>query len=116
MRTRGIGALIAVVAAALLAAPSASADPSVNGNSVVAVTCSDGSAFNVNTGPFPNRGRVAWVVDGTGVFVTSYLAFADATDTFVLFDSKQGLRNVITCTGDAGGGFTVISKGFWTPR
>jgi len=48
--------------------------------------------------------------------VTSYLAFADATQTFVIFDSKQGLQNVITCSGDAGGGFTVISKGFWTPR
>jgi hypothetical protein len=34
----------------------------------------------------------------------------------VLFDSKQGLTDTITCSGDAGGGFTVISKGFWTPR
>jgi hypothetical protein len=51
--------------------------------------------------------------------VTSYLAFTDRTDTFVLFDSKQGLQNqggLVTCTGDVGGGFTVIAKGFFTPR
>jgi hypothetical protein len=48
--------------------------------------------------------------------VTAYLAFTNGTDTFVLFDSKAGLKNLITCTGDAGGGFTVIATGFFTPR
>jgi hypothetical protein len=59
------------------------------------------------------------VIDSNSVMVTSYLAFTDGTDTFVLFDSKQGLQNrggLVTCTGDVGGGFTVIAKGFFTPR
>lgn len=107
---------LVTLATSLLWTPTASADPGVNGSQTIAVTCTDGSAFRVNTGPAPNVGRVAWVVDGTGVFVTSYLAFTNGTETFVAFDSKQGLQGVITCTGDAGGGFTVISKGFWTPR
>ena len=116
MGKRFAGAMVVALLVALLSVTSASADPTVNGNSTIAVTCSDGSAFTVNTGPLPNRGRVAWIVDDPGVFVTSYLAFSDGTDTFVLFDSKPGLQDVITCRGDAGGGFTVISKGFWTPR
>jgi hypothetical protein len=38
------------------------------------------------------------------------------TPPFVLFDSKPGLKNLITCAGDAGDGFTVIATGFLTPR
>ncbi len=33
------------------------------------------------------------------MFVTASLAFTNGTDTFVLFDSKPGLKNLITCTG-----------------
>jgi hypothetical protein len=50
------------------------------------------------------------------VFVTAYLAFTDGVDTFVLFDSKPGLKNLITCTGDLGGGLMVVATGFLTPR
>jgi hypothetical protein len=116
MRLRLLAVAVAMVV--LLAVPAvAGADPNgPNANQTVSVSCTDGSAFTVNTGPLPNVGRVAWVVDNTSVFVTSFLAFTDGTDTFVLFDSKQGLTDTITCSGDAGGGFTVISKGFWTPR
>jgi hypothetical protein len=67
-------------------------------------------------GTLTNRGRVAWDVNGTGVFVTAYLAFTNGTETDVLFDSKPGLNNLTTCRGDAGGGFTVIATGFLTPR
>jgi len=69
----------------------------------------------VNPGTLTNRGRVAWVVDSQSVFVTAYLAFTDPTGTFVLFDSKKGLKNLITCTGE-GDGFTVTAVGFFTPR
>ena len=65
-----------------------------------ALTCDNGMRFVVNPGTLTNRGRVAWDVNGTGVFVTAYLAFT----------------NGITCRGDAGGGFTVIATGFLTPR
>lgn len=83
----------------------------------IALTCSGGHPpVVVNPGTLTNQGRVAWAVDSTSVFVTAMLAFTDGTDTVVLFDSKQGLHNLITCTGDAGGGFTVIATGFFTPR
>jgi hypothetical protein len=83
----------------------------------VVLTCSDGRPpVTVTPGTLTNRGRVAWDVNSTSVFVTAYLAFTDGTDTVVLFDSKRGLRDLITCTGDAGGGFTVIATGFFTPR
>ena len=81
-----------------------------------ALTCDNGMRFVVNPGTLTNRGRVAWDVNGTGVFVTAYLAFTNGTETDVLFDSKPGLKNLITCRGDAGGGFTVIATGFLTPR
>ena len=80
------------------------------------LTCTGGLHYTVNPGTLTNRGRVAWDVNSTSVMVTAYLAFTNGTDTFVLFDSKQGLTNLITCTGDAGGGFTVIAVGFFTPR
>jgi len=80
------------------------------------LTCDNTMKFTVNPGTVTNRGRVAWDVNGTGVFVTAYLAFTNGTETDVLFDSKPGLTNLTTCTGDAGGGFIVIAKGFLTPR
>src|SRR4029453_15929448 len=76
----------------------------------------NGMRVTVNPGPLTNRGRVAWDVNGTGVFVTAYLAFTNGTETDVLFDSKPGLKNLTPCRGDAGGGFTVIATGFLTPR
>jgi hypothetical protein len=82
----------------------------------IALTCDNGMRFVVNPGTLTNRGRVAWDVNSNGVFVTAYLAFTNGIETDVLFDSKQGLKNLTTCRGDAGGGFTVIATGFLTPR
>jgi hypothetical protein len=82
----------------------------------ISLTCTGGLDVDVNPGTLTNRGRVAWAIDSTSVFVTAYLAFTNGTETVVLFDSKPGLTNLITCTGDAGAGFTVIAKGFFTPR
>jgi hypothetical protein len=82
----------------------------------VLLTCSDGLRVNVNPGTLTNRGRVAWAIDSTSVLVTAYLAFDDGTGPVVFFDSKRGLTNLVTCTGDAGGGFTITVKGFFTPR
>ena len=82
----------------------------------IALTCEGLSKpIVVNPGTLTNRGRVAWVSDSQSVFVTAYLAFTDATGTVVLFDSKKGLKNLITCTGE-GDGFTVTAVGFFTPR
>jgi hypothetical protein len=106
---------------AVLAFPAgAVADPGgPNLQQSIALTCSDGTHPTVNPGTATNRGRVAWVTTTNGVNVTAYLAFTDGTDTFVLFDSKQGVQahqTLVTCTGDVGGGFTVIAIGFFTPH
>jgi hypothetical protein len=82
----------------------------------IELTCTGDVHVTVNPGTLTNQGRVAWATDSNSIFVTAYLAFTDGTDTFVLFDSKRGLKNLITCMGDAGGGFTVIATGFFTPR
>jgi hypothetical protein len=111
-------------AASLLAALAAFALPGAlradpggpNLQQPVNLTCTGNQHVTVNPGTLTNQGRVAWDVNSASVFVTAYLAFTDGTDTFVLFDSKPGLKNLITCSGDAGGGFTVIATGFFTPR
>jgi len=96
----------------------ASADPGgPNLQQPISLTCTGGLHIVVNPGTSTNAGRVAWVIGSTSVFVTAYLAFTDsAGNTEVLFDSKKGLNNLITCSGDAGGGFTVVATGFLTPR
>jgi hypothetical protein len=48
--------------------------------------------------------------------LTAYLALTNGTETDAIFDSKPDRKNLTTCTGDAGGGFTVIAPGFLTPR
>jgi ABC-type transport system substrate-binding protein len=109
--------LVAGLSGALLPAVLLADPGGPNLQQPVTLTCSDGRPpVTVNPGTATNQGRVAWVVNSNSVFVTAYLAFSDGTDTFVLFDSKPGLKNLITCTGDAGGGFTVIARGFFTPR
>ncbi len=83
----------------------------------VSLTCTgDRQHVVVTPGTLTNQGRVAWDTNSASVFVTSYLAFTNGTVTQVLFDSKPGLKNLVTCMGDAGGGFTVIAIGFFTPR
>ena len=109
------GSLLAVISLGLSSA--VMADPGgPNLQQPVSLTCTGGLPLKVNPGTLTNRGRVAWAIDSTSVFVTAYLAFTNGTETDVLFDSKPGLKNLITCTGDAGGGFTVIAMGFLTPR
>jgi hypothetical protein len=107
-----------VTALGALCLPSAlPADPGgPNLQQPVSLTCTGGLHVDINPGTLTNQGRVAWAINSNAVFVTAYLAFTDGVDTFVLFDSKPGLKNRITCMGDAGGGFTVIATGFFTPR
>jgi hypothetical protein len=111
-----VASLLAALAAFALPA-ALRADPGgPNLQQPVNLTCTGDQHVTVNPGTLTNQGRVAWDVNSTSVFVTAYLAFTNGTDTFVLFNSKPGLKNLITCRGDAGGGFTVIATGFFTPR
>ena len=113
-----------LVTATLVAALSALCLPSVlladpggpNLQPPISLTCTGGLHFDANLGTLTNRGRIVWAIDSNSIFVTAYLAFTDGTDTFVLFDSKPGLKNLIECTGDLGGGLTVVATGFPTPR
>ena len=94
-----------------------SADPGgSNLQEPISLTCDNGMQFTVTPGTLTNQGRVAWDINGHGVFVTASLMFTNGTETDVLFNSKPGLTNLTTCRGDAGGGFTVIATGFLTPR
>jgi hypothetical protein len=82
----------------------------------VLLACTGGLQVEGNPGTLTNRGRVVWAIDSTSVFVDAYFAITDGTNTFVIYDSKQGLKNLISCTADLGGGFTAIATGFFTPR
>jgi hypothetical protein len=116
VRTRLAMLSLTLVLAGTVASAVAADPGGPNLQQPVALKCEGLSApVVVNPGTLTNRGRVAWVVDSQSVFVTAYLAFTDPTGTFVLFDSKKGLKNLITCTGE-GDGFTVTAVGFFTPR
>jgi hypothetical protein len=82
----------------------------------VLLTCTGGLQVEGNPGTLTNRGRVVWTIDSTSIFVDAYFAISDGTNTLVIYDSKQGLKNLISCTADLGGGVTAIARGFLTPR
>jgi hypothetical protein len=82
----------------------------------VLLICTGGLQVEGNPGTLTNRGRVVWAIDSTSVFVDAYFAITDGTNTVVIYDSKQGLQNLVSCTADLGGGFTAIARGFFTPR
>ena len=93
------------------------ADPSgPNLQDPVVLDCTGGLQVLASPGTLTNRGRVLWAIDSTSMFVDAYFAITDGTDTVVIYDSKHGLKNQISCTADLGGGFTAIATGFFTPR
>ena len=113
MRLFGI---LAVLATAAAFASTAAADPSHNIQPPQALTCDNGMKIVVSPGTGTNLSHQAFVIDSTRIFVAKYLAFSDGTTTFVAFDTAPGLTDLITSTGDAGGGLTIIVGGFLTPR
>lgn len=110
--------LFATVVAAGTLTASALADPSHNTAPEQPLKCDNGMSLLVNPGTLTNQSHQAFDVNSTSIFVTKYLEFSNGTDTFVLFDTASGLtaQGLITCTGDAGGGFTITVRGFLTPR
>jgi len=111
-------ALIAALGSFALSS-SASADPGgPNLQPQATFACDDGSSVLLNPGTATNRGRLAWVVNSTSVYVTSYFAVYQGPDpVFVFYDSKPGLKSPqLRCTADAGDGFTFVAIGFFTSR
>jgi hypothetical protein len=108
--------VLAVATGATIFTTAAVADPSHNIQDPATLTCDDGTTFVVSPGTVTNRSHQAFVIDSTSIFVAKYLAFTDINGTLVFFDTAQGLTDLVTCTGDAGGGFTITVRGFVTPR
>jgi hypothetical protein len=106
--------------AALALVGAAAADPSgPNVQSPVTIRCDNGKSYLVSPGTITNQSHEAFLVNGTGIFKSTYLAFTDPTGTFVLFETSPGLEahgRLLTCTADLGGGVTLTTRGFITPR
>jgi hypothetical protein len=118
---RGFAAVLvvlALMAGATIFAPAASADPSHNVFPPQPLTCDNNTAVVVNPGTLTNQAHEGFVIGSTSIFVIKYLAFTDNSGTLVFFDTGPGLttQGLVTCSGDAGGGFTITARGFFTPR
>ena len=115
--TRGmLRSLLVIAVCGLAVAGTALADP--NGPNVRGVdtwTCDNGQTVQMESGPFGNNGRVAWVVDASTVWVVKYTAVTDGVDTFVFFDKTKGETGLVTCTTPGRPGDTFVTKGFFTP-
>jgi hypothetical protein len=106
----------AVLAGAMIFAAAALADPSHNVLPNQPLACDNNTNVVVNPGTLTNQSHEGFVVDSTSILVINYLAFTDITGTQVVFDTASGLTGLVTCSGDAGGGFTITVRGFFTPR
>jgi hypothetical protein len=115
---RRVALLVAATIAAAAAAAPAGADPSHNVSEPTLLTCSNGTTVVVNPGTVTNQSHQAFVIGSNSIIVVNRLVFTNGTDTFVVFDTAPGLNSqgLVTCSGDAGGGFTIIARGFFTPR
>jgi hypothetical protein len=110
-------ALIAALVAAAVVSSAAVADPSHNIQAPQTLTCDNGATVVVNPGTVTNRSHEGFVVGSNSILVVNYVAFTDATGTFVVLNSPQALHGqaLVTCTGDVGGGTTITVRGFFTP-
>jgi hypothetical protein len=110
--------VLLVLLAAVLALPAvATADP--NGPNVqpsLTIQCSNGESYLMNGGTTTNRSHEAFAVNSTSIFVSQSFVFTVNGENFVAYDDAFGLKNLITCTGDFGGGVTFTTTGFLTPR
>ena len=116
---RGLAAVLLVAAMSVgvtIWTTAASADPSHNIQQPTTLTCDDGTSFVVSPGTVTNRSHQGFVVSSTSILVAKYLAFTDVNGTQVFFDTARGIQGLVTCSGDAGGGFTITITGFFTPR
>jgi hypothetical protein len=110
--------VLGLLGVAAIFATGALADPSHNIQAPQTLTCDNNTTVVINPGTINNRSHEGFVVGSTSIFVVNYVAFTDGTVTDVLIDSAPALtaQGLVTCSGDAGGGFTIIVRGFFTPR
>jgi hypothetical protein len=109
--------LLALAAAALAAPVAAIADPNgPNAQPYITIHCSNGESYLMNGGTATNQSHEAFAVNSTRIFVSQSFVFTVNGQNIVAYDNASGLRNLITCTGDFGGGVTFTTTGFLTPR
>jgi hypothetical protein len=110
--------VLGLLGVAAIFATGALADPSHNIQAPQTLTCDNKTTVVINPGTITNQSHMGFVVGSTSVFVVNYVAFTDGTVTEVLIDSAGALtaQGLVTCSGDVGGGFTIIVRGFFTPR
>ena len=110
--------LLLVLTVGALAAPAvATADPNgPNAQPYITIQCSNGESYLMNGGTTTNRSHEAFAVNSTSIFVSQSFVFTVNGQDIVAYDNASGLRDLITCTGDFGGGVTFTTTGFLTPR
>jgi hypothetical protein len=109
--------LLVLTAAALDVPGVAIADPSgPNAQPYLTIQCSNGDSYLMNGGTATNQSHEAFAVNSTSIFVSQSFVFHVNGQDIVAYDNASGLTNLITCTGDFGGGITFTTTGFLTPR
>ena len=110
-------AFLLVMAAALAVPAVAAGDPNgPNAQPYITIHCSNGQSYLMNGGVVTNQSHQAFAVNSTSIFVSQSFVFTVDGEDFVAYDNAAGLTNLITCTGDFGGGVTFTTTGFLTPR
>jgi hypothetical protein len=102
-----------------------SADPSAQGPSTLTCTTQSGvllGTIDLNPGALPNRSHQGFVVTATSfagansIFVISTGTFTVGGATITFIDTPAPAhKNLVTCSGDIGGGVILSLTGFFTP-
>jgi hypothetical protein len=124
-RMLGVGTVVvAFVFVGVVASP-ASADPSAQGPNTLTCTTQSGAllgTIDLNPGALPNRSHQGFVVTATSfagansIFVISTGTFTVGGATITFIDTPAPAnKNLVTCSGDIGGGVSLSLTGFFTP-
>jgi hypothetical protein len=116
--------MTAFVVNGILASP-VSADPSAQGPNTLTCTTQSGQllgTIDLNPGALPNRSHEGFVVtatsfaDSNSIFVLSNGSVIIGGTTITFIDTPAPAnKNLVTCSGDVGGGVILSLTGFFTP-
>ena len=125
MKRRLIGTVLVAFAVVAAIALPASADPTAQPPSTLTCTTQSGTVLgtiDLNPGALPNRSHQGFVVSSTSfagansIFVISNGTFTVGGTTSTFIDTPAPAnKNLVTCTGDVGGGVILRLTGFFTP-